>query len=330
MKTEKDQDHSVEEKIEALNKALEAVNKDPKKLAQGVAVDVRSEMETASKYLSGDSQVMLNKVNKFILHQYNKKLTKAQALELGASPESLEKEDEDSLYVRAVAPAVYLSVRVRKDRIEEGIKAISEEVNKFVEKGWVMGCLSPVSSIDLALLMFDHPTSVVFCFPHIKSEFYQDAQTSAYSQPEGGIGPAAHDLDADLAPGEFLADGSIIHFMDADGRKGAQATQESLIHNRIEEYLRYLPPGTKFVGYRRCAIMSLAIPIELKFYNELLQNVKRVDMDYVRQVALLTEGEGKNKKETLKQFNLFLGLRYFGIDPLTKEKNAELFRYKKD
>lgn len=293
MKEEKSLDASIEELKNQFNHVKEELEKGP-------AFEVTAESSLSDKYLSDAAKLALSKTEKTLVAQYNEKIK--------------DNEDGSSDYIRKAAVCEFYTCQVRKDRIEDGVKAISASINALAEMGAIQSCLTTVSSLKLAEAMFSYPNVAVFCFVHIKPEFSERARNMKHHTIEGGVGEPLHDLSPDLAPGEFLADGRIIAFLGPDKK-----SNESLIFDRVNEYLKYLPEGTKFLGYRTCAVMDLSLPVELKFRNPLLPNVTRVDLDYVRQVAIVDD--------KLKQFNLFLGVRYFGIDPITKEKNKELFRY---
>lgn len=278
---------SLIEQIEELKKALEAHKVEHK----GSALRVNDHMELAGNYLTDNAKKALSVKGRSLIEQYNKQIGEPA-------------QDGVTHYVRAIAVCQYFTCVVRKDKVEEGVKAISESINQLAEMGAIHSCLAQVSSVDLAQLMFQHPTTAVICYVHIKSEFADVAKNVRYNTPEGGIGEALHSLDIELPPGEFFAECRLSHQL---AMMHPPKSNESRVFDIVRDYLKYLPEGTEFLGYRQTAIMDLSMPYELKFRNPLLQRVKRVELDYVRDVAFQKEGE------SLKQFNLVTGIRYMGV-----------------
>jgi hypothetical protein len=289
------EEKSLKQQIEELAKVLEASQKDySKSLKQGSALKVDDHMELAGKYLTDKAKKALSKKGANLVEQYNEQV---------GEEVQISNTKNESTYIRKAAVCHFFACQVRKDKVEEGVKAIAETVNELAEAGAIHSCLSPISALDLAVMMFKHPTAAVLCYVHIKPEFVEMARSMRLHTLEGGIGPELHSLDIDLEPGEFLADCYLTHQL---AMMSPQKSNEAKIYDRVNEYLKYLPAGTEFVGYRSCGIIDLSSPYELKFRNKLLPRVKRVSLDYVREVC--PEG---NK---LHQFNLFLGIRYSGLD----------------
>lgn len=293
-----DDTESTVEKLEKLQKALEASEKNYS--GPSPHLQIRDLSKIAERYLNIKAQNALAKKGTSIIVTYNEQIG-------------------DDEYIRKHAVCEYFSCQVSDDRIEEGVASLANTINALAEMGAIQSTLTGFSSLKLANMMFKRESTVVFCFVHIKPEFIETAKNMPYRTEEGGIGPTLHDLEVDLAPGEFLADGSVYPYMSVDQAK--LRSKEVLIYHMINEYLKYLPNGTEFVGYRECSVFSLSLPVELKFKNPLLPNVTRVELDHVRSAAMVKEGD----KEVLKQFNLFLGVRYYGTDPVTKQKGKRLF-----
>lgn len=304
-----DSKNDMVEKLSNLIKALEAgsyssedideVSKSVKKLiknkpyASGVALQVTDQSVAAAKYLTDEAKKALSKKEKTLIAQFNDE-----------TPDGL---------VRRFAMCQYYVLRVPADRVEEGVKEMCSVINGLAEKGYIHSALTDVSSIKLAEIMFEKPTVAVFCFVHVRQEHAAMACDTKWWELEGGAGKAFLDLSVDLKPGEFLADGSFTHGI---AMLASGASKEALIYERVQEYLKFLPQGTKFLGYRECAIMSLACPIELKFYHPYYLKVKRVELDHVRDVVLL---EDEPEGQQLKQFNTFIGMRYYKENPISKE-----------
>lgn len=284
------------EELEGLKTALEAGNYKPDNtLKQGSSLRVTDHMELAKKYLSEKAKAALSKKGNSIIEQYDE--------DLG-----------NDNYVRKVAIAKYYTCQTRADKVEDGVKAICETINELAEMGAIHSCLAPVSSLGLALQMFKYPSSAVFCFVHIKPEFTEIAKTMKHHTLEGGVGQELHGLDLELPTGEFFAECRLTHNLLTQSSKSV----ESRIFSEVQRYLKFLPEGTEFVGYRPIAIIDLSIPYELKFRNKFLPNVKRVELEWVREFCPINE-DGKDK---LHQFNLFLGVRYFGVRPYSQDKTV--------
>lgn len=302
---EQKDEKSLLEQIDALKKAIEAAEAKQKPSA----LKIDDHMELAGKYLNDAAKVALAKKGKNLIEQYNHPVDEPSL-------------DGTQSYVRKVAICHYFTCQVRKDKIEEGVKAISESINILASIGAIHSCLAPVSSVDLAVMPFKHHTSAVICYVHIKPEFIDVAKNTMFNTQEGGIGMALHSLDLELPPGEFFAECHIGHSLTA---LTPVKSNEARVFDVVGEYMKFLPEGTEFIGYRPTAIISLYAPYELKFRNPLLQRVKRVELEYVREVAFQKEGE----KESLKQFNLVTGIRYMGVKDLRDKdgKIEDLYRY---
>lgn len=300
---ERKEEKSLSEQLEELQKALKAYEEKEKTAPKGAHLQVEDHMELAAKYLNANAQAALSKKGKHIIEQYN--------VDMG-----------NNNFVPHSAVCQFFGVQVRKDKIEEGVKAVAEVMNELADMGAIHSCLAAISSIDLAQMMFKHATSVVICYVHIKPGFEETVRSFKYNVREGEIGPALHNLDIELPQGEFFAECRLSHQL---AMMHPPKSNESRVFDVVKDYLKYLPEGTEFVGYRQTAIVDLSLPYELRFRNPLLQRVKRVELDYVRDVAFQNEGE----KEQLKQFNLVTGIRYMGVrDFHAKDgKIEDLYRY---
>jgi hypothetical protein len=200
--------------------------------------------------------------------------------------------------------AIYFSLVVKTENLKAGIEELSNTVNKLVSLGCVKAVLAPLSSLALAKVAGRPPISAVFFFPiiDIKKEYL--AKSQKYNIEEGNIGEMFGDTHLNLPQGTFWADVQINHFSDLEGRAklGEYDISGSLI-NQINEYLKFLPAGTKVLGINKCAIYSLAEPYEVIFYNPILTDVKKVELEWVRHAVV--------KDDSIHQFNLFTEIKYF-------------------
>ena len=304
---------SMLEKIEELQEALKIAEESKERGSKGSALNVQEHMGDNNKYLSLDAKNALSKYLKNHVEHYNEQISS-----------KMENGTEFIECLRKVAVAQYFCCRVRKDKVEEGVKAISEVINELAEMGAIYSCLAPVSSLDLAILPYQHPICAVFCFVHIKPEFMEQAQKMKHRVLEGGIGESLHDIDIELPPGEFFAECHLTHRLVATH---PVKSNEARVLDIVGEFLKFLPVGTEFVEYRPTTIIGLSVPYELKFRNPLLQRVKRVELDYVREIAIMRNSE----KESIKEFDLLIGVRYLGIKKYgsNEGKIEDLYAYRR-
>lgn len=269
-----EQESSISEQLEALNKALEAA--EHSRTTPVLKVEDLSEM--ARPYLTAGARYDLSQ----------KATQLCVILEDGQ-----------------VFKAVYFATRVRSGNQEKAVQALARVINDLSQRGLIQSCLAPISSIDLARMSLQAPQSVVFCFVLVPESYeaYCSVRYKKFFVEEGEMGRPLEDLSPRLEDGEFLAEVRVSHIMSLQDQR---PNPRQLLQREIDIYLAILPKGTIVREVVECAITDLSFPYEVKFYNPLLKNVKRVDLSYVR------SGEVINDK--FEQFNLFLGIRYFDKD----------------
>ena len=205
--------------------------------------------------------------------------------------------------------SMYFSCRVRKEEIDLGVEKMATIANELADKGLIHSVLAPISFLELAQAPLEYPTVAVFFCPLVpaEEEVGLKAKYSDFSPDAGNVCKPISNvyMPNDLPPGEFMVEAryspASMHVMDKDSKD-----HHARVFDTVNEYLKYLPDGTKFLGYRACAISDLSIPYELRFFNPLLTKVKTVDLEQIREVALV---DGK-----VKQFLLTVGIRYYGVD----------------
>lgn len=274
MRHHEDQDdESLLEKVETLQKALDAGQYN----AQAPALQVEDLSTTANRYLSRSARYDLA----------NKALTQ------------IVKYDDGRTY-----PCLYLAVTCKTGNEEKGVKAIANVLNDLSAKGLIHSCLAPVSSIHLARVSLVQK-SVVFCFVHVPESHYNDCKVlyKGVQVEEGGIGDDVEDLSPELAEGDFYAEIRISHLA---ALKGNDFDSYRALQNEIDVYLGILPKGTQVKSVIQLAVIDLSLPYCVIFHNPLLQKVKSVELDYVRDIAVFGE--------KVEQFNLTLGVRYLDKD----------------
>lgn len=201
-----------------------------------------------------------------------------------------------------VAHAVYYGLTVRKDRLEVGIQELAKVANELSAKGKIHSVLGGFCYIDLAKVAGRADSVTVLFYPLIKINYLQQAAELPFAMSEGQEPDTLGNLDIDLKDGEFYAEVKVHSF---NGLKSA--VQESIDAN-IALYLSILPKGTSLISTTECAISDLSRTVEVKFFNPLFLNVKKVELEMERHATLLND--------KVEQFNLLTRVHY-----LNKEGN---------
>jgi hypothetical protein len=236
------------------------------------------------------------------MHSAKKYLTENAINDLNRKSESLIAEiiDGDN---RKYATTVFFSVQTKTESIEKGVERLSTIMNELSAEGLIHSTLSSIRSIELARMPMKAQTFVVFAYvliPMEKNEEIKNRYPKEFTI-EGGVGQPLGDLNLDLLDGEFVAEinvSPVIAMMNIEGQTTAE-----LLQKQIEQFLVLLPKGTVVKEVTPCAIVSVAYPFEVKFYNPLMQSVKSISVEHVRNVAMI---DGR-----VEQFNLLTGVKYF-------------------
>lgn len=272
---EGDEVKTLSESIDELTKALNAsdYNVVSEAMIAASALRVNNLADMAAPYLTDEAKAALAKTSKQIIEVID-----------------LEKE--------LVTECLYLSVQVRSDKLEEGVKVIAEQVNLLAAGKYIHSALAPVSAVELAKKQGEYPTSAVFAFVHVPAEQASLAKSlCTTAHIEGQVGEPLHSLKIDLPPGEFFA----FERVTVMANLSADPVKEL-----VDRYLSILPKGSELVSANRCAIIDLSLPVELRFRCPVMDNVKEVRLDHVRTT-------GTNSGE-LKQGNVIVGIKYIGAD----------------
>ena len=104
---------------------------------------------------------------------------------------------------------------------------------------------------------------------------------------------------ATMTEGEFFAEINISHqqMMIKDS-----ISAEQILEDEIARYLAVLPNGTRVVSKTRCTITGLSIPYEIVFNNPIMNDFKRVELNYVRCAVPLGD--------KIEQFKLLVSVTY--------------------
>ena len=273
------EENNVEE-LQVLEDALKAGESPntPEELAKGAALQVEDLSSIADKYLTEGAKKDLQ----------NKAFNTIEVFDDGR-----------------VNKCAYFSVIVRKGNQEKGIQALAEVLNDLSQQGLIKSALTPIASLELVRVPLSVEKTVVFSFVLIPIDSHE-AVAKKYPKIyalEGGIGAELESTKPDLTDGEFLAEIQLSHILSASNE--AQDVKARL-QERIDQYLAVLPKGTQVVSVTECAIVSLAYPFEVKFYNPLMKKIKSVELDHIRNVEKIGD--------SLQEFNLLTGIRYFDGD----------------
>jgi hypothetical protein len=199
--------------------------------------------------------------------------------------------------------AIYFATRVRKGDEELGAEYLARIMNDLSQRGLIHSTLAPISSLNLAQTTLTLQ-SVVFAFVLIPQESHKEIQAfyPKFVVQEGDVGHELYDLSPILSEGEFL---TTIRFQ-AHLYFNQPKDIRSLLQEELNRFISILPKGTRVRSITQLAITDLSVGFEVKFHNELLQEVKRVEFDYKRAVAKVGDG--------LKQFNVITGITYIAAD----------------
>lgn len=204
-----------------------------------------------------------------------------------------------------VFTSIYLATRVIKGDEERAVQYLAKVINDLSQRGLIHSTLASISSLDLAISSLTLQ-SVVFCFVLIPSESHKDVQNMypEFVMQEGDVGRELYDLSPILSPGEFTTTIRISHVMNVL-QKTAKDIREQF-QDELNQYIALLPKGTRVRKVVQLAISGLSVDFEVKFYNELLPNVKKVQIEYRR--ACTPVGE------SIKQFAVLTGITYSDKD----------------
>lgn len=263
--------YDPDKELDDLHRALEA----GKESFQRPHLQVEDLDHVAQKYLSASARYDLSK----------------KALQLNVH-------DDGRVY-----SAIYLATRVISGDEERAVQYLARVLNDLSKRGLIHSTLAPVSSLELALDS-EVRKSVVFCFVLIPQESHDQVRSMypEFVMQEGDVGRELYDLSPILSDGEFLTTIRISCYPSVPPQFIPQVLQA-----QIDQHLAVLPKGTRVRKITKLAITDLSIPFEIKFYNKLLPQVKRIELDFRRAVAQISEGY-------LQNFNLFREIKYFGKD----------------
>jgi hypothetical protein len=195
--------------------------------------------------------------------------------------------------------ATYFTVITRLDNPGPAAERICKAINELANEHLIHSTLAPLSSIELARQFGQVQRCAVFCFVLVPAQKRDEIKARFHdlATEEGGFASTIGDTKLPLKEGEFLAEIQVAHQL------MTKVDPKAMLQRQIDDYLKFLPKGTEVVDVTELAIYSLSYPFQVKFYNALLQDVSKVELDYVREVVRL-DGE-------IHQFNLVTGIKYY-------------------
>lgn len=229
----------------------------------------------------------------------NKYLTASARHDLSQKSTTLSVKLDDGRFYSCI----YLSTRVIQGDEERACEYLAKVLNNLSQRGMIHSTLAPISSIKLAPQSLTLQ-SAVFCFVLIPQESHKEVQNlyPEFVQQEGEIGRELYDLSPILSPGEFT---TIIR-TSVFSMSGSVKDSHSIFKEELDQYIAMLPKGTRVRTVRQLAITGLSLDYQVKFYNEVLPNVKKVEIQYMRACTPI--------RERLETFNVITGMNYFDKD----------------
>ena len=266
-----------------LNEALDASEKPiPEEVTKGATLKVVDQMHSAKKYLSDKAMkdMARKSTNAFVLNK------------------------DSGLSYRTI----FFALTVRNESVELAVEKLSKAINELSEDGLIHSTLAPISSLELAKMPMKAQASVVFVYPLVPNDKFEEIKKkyADIAAHESSTGNVLGNLNLDLKDGEFMAEINISPLPIAAMMNIEGKNTEEILQNQIEQFLALLPKGTVVREVNPCAIISIAYPFEVKFYNPLMKDVKSVSTEYVRSRAVV-DGQ-------FEQFNLLTAINYFDAD----------------
>jgi hypothetical protein len=272
-------DDNLTENLKTLQAALEAV--EPVDVTYGAALKIDNLMKEVDEkgLLSVAALKLMDKKSMFLTAEENGKFYRC----------------------------IYLACRSTIENRDQALAMICGEINELVKDGLVHSTLAPPSSIDFARQPGESPSCAVFCYVLVPGDDAESIEKRMkWIAHEGGTGKELGSIKMILPEGEFFAVARVYHQFNMLVSSGSNYDIPGHLFETVQEYLRVLPIGTKFLGATKCAITDLSVPYELRFSNPLLQRVKMVQLESVRDFARLDD--------KIKEFNLLTGVTYFDAD----------------
>lgn len=266
-----DQIENLSEQVDELTKALDAGPKT--KVPPSLQVD--DQMATADKYLTPLAKEALNRKSTSMLKTNGPSVTHR---------------------------CTFFGVVVAQERLEQGIELMAQIANELAKNGYLDSALAPIISIKLALIAGQIPTIAVVFYPLVPIEKFDEIEKHEFAMKEGDMPKKLGNTDLELPEGEFYA---VVRLSYLYNKVTKDFDLTGSLFDEIQAHLAVLPKGTEFLGAKATAITDLSLPYVLTFSNPLLPNVKRVELEYVREAARVGE-------HRIEQFNLLTGISYYG------------------
>lgn len=265
---------TLTQKLKELTKALE-----DRPIETGPSLEVTDMFEQALDHLSCEAAEAIKPIEKTLSYQRNGETYRA----------------------------MYLSVVTNVDSLDKGLKAICQDLNELAHLGLIKSALSRPSFLKLARIPGSNELRAVFAFVHVPESRRAYAEGMVKHLQADETGPDMSNPIGDITP--ILGDGEFFVFarraVVADMFEPHQSN-EAWIHDVVQQHLNVLPKGTQLVSITQCTVTDLSVPYEIKFRNPLLKKCREVQIEWVRMCEVIDD--------SVKQFNLMLGVRYIAHD----------------
>lgn len=206
--------------------------------------------------------------------------------------------DEGTVY-----STVFLAARGRTDNLVSAVEKVASQVNELAEKGHIHSRMTNLLKLDLALMPFEVPQSVVICYVNIPATIADQMRTEGKTLIEGSLPACVESTAVELAHGEFLMEVRLGY----DLLKDKVVTPRKRLRNEIKKILAMMPEGTELVSFRECAITGLSLPFEVKFKHPAFDDIVRAEVSYSRYA-------GREASGGIKEFSLLREISYYRKD----------------
>lgn len=196
----------------------------------------------------------------------------------------------------------YFGSRVAVDNVELGAQKVSSKINDLAADNKIHSALSGLIKLDLVDQAFHRSQCLVLCYVLVDETTYRKLEEEKALLDPASVPEIEGGSLINLQEGEFQAEIRISHVQSMLQRN----FDPNRLETEIKHFLKFLPEGTSVVSTRELPITDLSVRHEVTFSNPLLQRVRTVELETVREIARFN-GE-------IKEFNLVTGIRYFDKD----------------
>lgn len=191
----------------------------------------------------------------------------------------------------------------RTENADIAVSKLADVINNLVEDDLILSTLTPLSFAKLSSIAKTHDGIVAYCNVLVPIDLMAEAQRIS----EGYYHDEAQALNTDtlmkhLPRGQFYCNFHISYVSQSVNG----FSLEKVCEEEVSNILRLLPKGTTSVSLRECGITGLSVPYEAIFHNELLSDIKEVEIYYT---CRFVEIDGRYKNVRLP-----IEIRYLARD----------------